>query len=130
LDPVRRLGRTASYGNRILDSDRTIQNPALTDRELPAILQWPDHGDVAVPSGASALTMDERERLALEREVQLHLTRVEELLPILKDLEENLQNVIEAPHELLEQIVAIKMELRGRMAAIAMGEARLGIDTF
>ena len=74
--------------------------------------------------------MDERERLALEREVQLHLTRVEELLPILKDLEENLQNVIEAPHEFLEQIVAIKMELRGRMAAIAMGEARLGIDTF
>jgi predicted nucleic acid-binding Zn-ribbon protein len=74
--------------------------------------------------------MDEVERVALEHEVQQHLAKVEELLAALRDLEENLQHVLDPPKELRQQISAIKGELRGRMAAIAVGEGRLGVDPF
>lgn len=74
--------------------------------------------------------MDEAERVSLETEVQLHLARVEELLETLRDLEENIAQVVDPPRELAAQIKALKMELRGRMAAIAMGEARLGVNPF
>jgi hypothetical protein len=74
--------------------------------------------------------MDENERLALEREVQLHLARVEVVLPLLKELEETLESGVDVPGDIVEQIGALRMELRGRMAAIAMGEARLGVDPF
>jgi peptidoglycan hydrolase CwlO-like protein len=74
--------------------------------------------------------MDEAERVSLETEVQQHLARVEELLATLRDLEENIEQVIDPPRELSAQIKALRMELRGRMAAIAIGEARLGVNPF
>ena len=74
--------------------------------------------------------MDEAERVSLETEVQKHLARVEELLAALRDLEENIEQVVDPPRELEAQIRALRMELRGRMAAIAMGEARLGVNPF
>lgn len=74
--------------------------------------------------------MDEAERLSLEREVQIHLTRVEELLARKGELEELAEAAGEPPKEVASEIKAIKIELRGRMAAIAMGESRLGVDPF
>ena len=74
--------------------------------------------------------MDERERLTLEREVQGHLARVEELLARKTELEEQVEGQAEPPKDVVQEIKAIKIELRGRMAAIAMGESRLGIDPF
>jgi chromosome segregation ATPase len=74
--------------------------------------------------------MDEAERVSLEGEVQQHLARVEELLATLRDLEENIEQVVDPPRELAAQIKALRMELRGRMAAIAIGEARLGVNPF
>ena len=73
--------------------------------------------------------MDEPERLALEREVQGHLERVEELLARLREIEDK-DNPEPPPKEIASEIKAIRMELRGRMAAISMGESRLGIDPF
>ncbi len=73
--------------------------------------------------------MDERERLTLEREVQGHLARVEELLSRKAELEQQADGV-EPTKEVASEIKAIKIELRGRMAAIAMGESRLGVDPF
>jgi hypothetical protein len=66
----------------------------------------------------------------LEHEVQLHLARVEVVLPLLKELEETLESGVDVPGDIAGQIGALRMELRGRMAAIAMGEARLGVDPF
>lgn len=74
--------------------------------------------------------MDERERLTLEREVHIHLARVEELLSRKAELEEQMEGTPEPPMELVHELKAIKIELRGRMAAIAMGESRLGVDPF
>jgi len=74
--------------------------------------------------------MDEVERLSLEREVLEHLTAVERLGATLRQLEESLEQFVEPPKELKNQISATRGEIRGRMAAIAMGEARLGVDPF
>jgi hypothetical protein len=74
--------------------------------------------------------MDEAERLALEREVQIHLGRVEELLAHLKELQEIAEQSDPPPKDVANEIKSIRMELRGRMAAIAMGESRLGVDPF
>lgn len=74
--------------------------------------------------------MDEIERVALEREVQEHMGRAEALLAAIRELEENLEQVVDPPQELTHQLSSLKRELRGRMAAIAMGEARLGVDSF
>ncbi|MEO5752961.1 MAG: hypothetical protein ABIQ50_18740 [Usitatibacter sp.] len=74
--------------------------------------------------------MDERERMTLEREVQGHLARVEELLSRKTELEERMEGAAEPANDLAQEVKAIKIELRGRMAAIAMGESRLGIDPF
>lgn len=74
--------------------------------------------------------MDERERLTLEREVQGHLARVEELLSRKAELEVQAEAAPDPSKEVASEIKAIKIELRGRMAAIAMGESRLGVDPF
>ena len=74
--------------------------------------------------------MDEKERLALEREVREHLARVEVLGETLRELEENLLHVVNPPKELIEQVRSLRGDIRGRMAAIAIGEARLGVDPF
>jgi predicted nucleic acid-binding Zn-ribbon protein len=72
--------------------------------------------------------MDETERLALEREVQAHLERVDQLMAHLRTLEEQLEASPEPAKKLKDDIRSLKIEIRGRMAAIAIGEARLGVD--
>lgn len=72
--------------------------------------------------------MDERQRKTLEREVDDHRARVEELCESLRDMEENLQQVVDAPKELLGSVSGLKLELRGRRAAIALGSACLAAD--
>jgi chromosome segregation ATPase len=74
--------------------------------------------------------MDEAERITLEREVQEHLKEVEDLGQLLQQLEQQIEGLDDPPKEITRQISAIRGEIRGRMAAIAMGEARLGVDPF
>ena len=74
--------------------------------------------------------MDEAERMALEREVQIHLARVEELLMALRELEEAAEKSDPPSKEIVSDMRALRIELRGRMAAISMGESRLGVDPF
>ena len=72
--------------------------------------------------------MDERERLALENEVQEHLACVEVLATEMKQIEEAIEQEPAAAPRMAARLRELKIELRGRMAAIAMGEARLGVD--
>jgi hypothetical protein len=72
--------------------------------------------------------MDERQRKTLQREVESHRARVEELCESLRDMEENLQQVVDAPGELLARVSGLKLELRGRKAALALGAACLAVD--
>jgi uncharacterized coiled-coil DUF342 family protein len=72
--------------------------------------------------------MDERQRKTLEREVNEHRARVEELCASLRDMEENLQQVVDAPKELVSKVSGLKLEMRGRTAAIALGAACLAAD--
>ncbi|MGZ5034517.1 MAG: hypothetical protein ACXWAC_15075 [Usitatibacter sp.] len=72
--------------------------------------------------------MDERQRKTLEREVAAHRARVAELCESLRDMEENLQQVVDAPRELLSRVSGLKLELRGRKAALELGAACLAVD--
>jgi hypothetical protein len=54
------------------------------------------------------------EREALEREVASHRARVQELLDKLREVDED-----------LNQATLIRMELKGRTAAVELGSARL-----
>jgi hypothetical protein len=71
--------------------------------------------------------MDEKERRALEREVEAHMRRIERIQETLHDSEENLRQVVDAPPELVREVSTLKMELRGRKAALAVGLSLLGI---
>ncbi len=71
--------------------------------------------------------MDDRERKTLEREVQNHLHRIEKIQESLKDREENLRQIVDAPEELVKEVGTLRMELRGRKAALAVGLSLLGI---
>lgn len=63
--------------------------------------------------------MDEdTERSRLEREVREHGLRIAQLRSSLRELEA-------APEPVAKQVAAIRMELRGRTAAFAVGAARL-----
>jgi septal ring factor EnvC (AmiA/AmiB activator) len=72
-------------------------------------------------------TMDDKERRALEREVEAHMRRIERIQETLHDSEENLRQVVDAPPELVREVSTLKMELRGRKAALAVGLSLLGI---
>ena len=74
--------------------------------------------------------MDEPERQSLEREVREHRDRIAHLKASLRDLEENLRQVVGAPPQLAKQAAQMKMELRGRSAAFAVGAARLQLDEY
>jgi hypothetical protein len=74
--------------------------------------------------------MDEPERQSLEREVREHRDRITQLKTALRDLEENLRQVAGAPPQLARQAAQMKMELRGRSAAFAVGAARLQLDDY
>jgi peptidoglycan hydrolase CwlO-like protein len=71
--------------------------------------------------------IDEKERQALEKEVQAHMRRIEKIQESLHDSEENLRQVVEAPPELTGEVSRLKLELRGRKAALAVGLSLLGI---
>ena len=71
--------------------------------------------------------MDNQERRTLEQEVQGHLRRIEKIQESLRDREENLRQVLDAPEELTREVGMLRMELRGRKAALAVGLAVLGI---
>ncbi len=72
--------------------------------------------------------MDKRERRTLEREVQVHLHRIEVIQEHLRDREENLSQIVDAPEELVREVSTLRMELRGRKAALAVGLSILGIQ--
>jgi chromosome segregation ATPase len=72
--------------------------------------------------------MDNHERETLEREVREHGARIAQLKTTLRDLQENLGHVVDAPPELAKQATLLRMELRGRTAAFAVGSARLQMD--
>jgi hypothetical protein len=67
----------------------------------------------------------ESERQILEREVEYHRERIAELQASLRDIEDNLGDVVGAPPELIREAVAIKMALKGRTGAVVWGAARL-----
>lgn len=69
------------------------------------------------------MTMSERQ--ILEVEVASHEARVAELTAALQDLQENLAQAPEPPAGLLHQAELLRMELKGRNAAVAVGSARL-----
>ena len=72
--------------------------------------------------------IDEKERKALEHEVQAHMRRIEKIQETLHDSEENLRQVVDAPPELTGEVSRLKLELRGRKAALAVGLSLLNIS--
>jgi predicted nucleic acid-binding Zn-ribbon protein len=71
--------------------------------------------------------MDKNERNSLKREVESHMRRIERIQQALNDSEENLRQVVDAPEELVREVSTLRMELRGRKAALAVGLSILGI---
>jgi DNA anti-recombination protein RmuC len=67
----------------------------------------------------------ESEREILEREVETHRERITELQKSLRDIEQNLGDVVGAPAELIREACALKMALKGRTGAVMLGAARL-----
>lgn len=65
------------------------------------------------------------ERISLEFEVNYHRARIAELEDALRDIEENLAHVSDPPPELVRDADAIRMELKGRTFAVAVGSSRL-----
>ncbi len=71
--------------------------------------------------------MDDKERKALEKEVEAHMRRIEKIQESLSDSEENLRQVVDAPPELVGEVSRLRLELRGRKAALAVGLSLLNI---
>jgi hypothetical protein len=69
--------------------------------------------------------VNQSERQILEREVEYHRERIAELQATLRDIEDNLGDVVDAPPELIREAVMIKMALKGRTGAVMLGAARL-----
>lgn len=69
--------------------------------------------------------MDDYQRRMLEIEVELHRARIAQLLESLRDMEENMASVTDAPGEILQQADRLRIELKGRRAAFAIGNAHL-----
>jgi chromosome segregation ATPase len=69
--------------------------------------------------------MDDYQRRMLEIEVELHRARIAQLLESLRDMEDNMANVTDAPGEILQQADRLRIELKGRRAAFAIGNAHL-----
>jgi hypothetical protein len=65
------------------------------------------------------------ERAALEIEVLSHRVRVAELAAALADLERNIAEGVDAPDKLRREASLLRMELKGRAAAVEVGSARL-----
>ena len=69
--------------------------------------------------------MDNYQRKMLEIEIELHRARIAQLTESLRDMEENLSQVVDAPEELTTQADRLRLELKGRRAAYEVGSAHL-----
>jgi len=69
--------------------------------------------------------VDYYQRKMLEIEVEAHRVRIRELIDELRDLEDNLGDIVDAPLEILRQADRLRLELKGRRAAFAIGSAHL-----
>jgi hypothetical protein len=69
--------------------------------------------------------MDNYQRKMLEIEVEMHRARIAQLVESLRDMEENLSDVVDAPEELSTQAERMRLELKGRRAAYEIGSAHL-----
>ncbi len=69
--------------------------------------------------------MDNYQRKMLEIEVETHRARIAQLVESLRDMEENLAHVVDAPEELATQADRMRLELKGRRAAYEVGSAHL-----
>ncbi len=69
--------------------------------------------------------MDDYQRKMLEIEIEMHRARIAQLIESLRDMEENLAQVVGAPEELSTQADRMRLELKGRRAAYEVGTAHL-----
>ena len=69
--------------------------------------------------------MDYYQRKKLEIEVETHRVRIRELVDELRGIEDNLGDIVQAPREVLRNADRLRMELKGRRAAFAIGSAHL-----
>ena len=69
--------------------------------------------------------MDDKQRQSLEREVEAHRERIAELLVSIRDIEDNISMVVDAPERIAQEAERLRMELKGRRAAFAVGSAHL-----
>ena len=69
--------------------------------------------------------MDDYQRKMLEIEIEVHRARIAQLVESLRDMEDNLAQVIDAPEELNTQADRMRLELKGRRAAYEIGSAHL-----
>ncbi len=69
--------------------------------------------------------MDDYQRKMLEIEIEMHRARITQLVESLRDMEENLTQIVDAPEELSTQAERIRLELKGRRAAYEVGTAHL-----
>ncbi len=89
--------------------------------------QNPRPGGARIAMYIGAIDMDEKELKGLEREVEAHMRRIEKIQESLSDSEENLRQVVGAPPELVGEVSRLRVELRGRKAALAVGLSLLNI---
>jgi hypothetical protein len=69
--------------------------------------------------------MDNYQRKMLEIEIEVHRARMAQLVETLREMEENLAQVVDAPEELMTQADRLRLELKGRRAAYEVGSAHL-----
>ena len=69
--------------------------------------------------------MDDTQRQSLEREVEGHRERIAQLVSSIRDIEENLAMGVNAPEKVVREAERLRMELKGRRAAFAIGSAHL-----
>ena len=69
--------------------------------------------------------MDDNPLRSLEREVEAHRHRIAQLVESIRDIEDNLAMVVNAPERVAREAERLRMELKGRRAAFAVGSAHL-----
>jgi predicted nucleic acid-binding Zn-ribbon protein len=69
--------------------------------------------------------MEDHQLESLEREVKAHRERIAQLVESIRDIEDNLALVVGAPEKVAREAERLRMELKGRRAAFAVGSAHL-----
>ncbi|HEY2628552.1 MAG TPA: hypothetical protein VGI57_05460 [Usitatibacter sp.] len=69
--------------------------------------------------------MDDYQRRMLEIEIEVHRTRISQLIENLRDMEDNLSQVVDPPEEMARHADRLRLELKGRRAAYEVGSAHL-----